>query len=467
MRRFVPQFATRNRYFSSGRHNLARPPLVRINNGTFYRQQPSPASTEEEASINTPLFPGLSFEFAANQDNQYWAVVGPSNAGKTTFLDILRGQYLCFPPNARTYPYLSTEEIATKDARLRYPGRAIQYVGFDNKPGGLSGIGTYLSARYESRREVTDFSLQDFLVGNTQLNPGERSEETDVALLESIAKDLRLLDLMKMPVSNLSNGQTRRARIAKALLGKPELLVLDEPFMGLDPPTTVHLSPLLGQLAEANNPRILLALRPQDPIPEWITHVMFLAGEGKVEVAHKGTVEEVSKMLMEAATARSEIPKEAELESDYLPLNFSEFGRRLSPIGPMPDPSRQALQQQTSVRNAQERIKEGDKSSQTLAKAGVGEAHPKTASAWSKYAYPLHTYAHQIPAQLGEPVIEMDGVRVSYGDKTVLGGWRQEGQDVEGLFWTVRKGDRWGVFGPNGMLNVINITATTTYSPTI
>ena len=33
-----------------------------------------------------------------------------------------------------------------------------------------------------------------------------------------------------MPVANLSNGQTRRARIAKALLNKPELLLLDDPF---------------------------------------------------------------------------------------------------------------------------------------------------------------------------------------------------------------------------------------------
>jgi ABC-type molybdenum transport system ATPase subunit/photorepair protein PhrA len=431
------------RTYATARREHGRPPLVRIDNATFHRQQPSSQLTDEEAVTNQALFPGLTYEVPTDNDGQYWAVVGPSNAGKTTFLEILRGQYLCNPPSSRRYPYLSTDELRAKDPRLRDPRRAIQYSGFDNKPGGLSGVGTYLSARYESRREVTDFSLQDFLLGNTQLNAAERTDGLDMELLESIAHDLRLHDLMKMPVSNLSNGQTRRARIAKALLGKPELLLLDEPFMGLDPPTTVSLSPLLRRLAEKSTPRILLSLRPQDPIPDWITHILFLK---ELNVEYRGTVEEVSHKLMAAATALSELPKDAEQPTQW-PANHSEFGRRLTQFGPMPN----ALKQNDpAMREAQEKLNAGDTDGLTIRTAKVGEWAARQIAGFGAWAYQQHILSHT-PPEIGEPVIEMDGVTVKYGDKTVLGGWRQEGQDKDGLVWTVKRGERWGIFGPNGM----------------
>ena len=73
--------------------------------------------------------------------------------------DILRGQHVCIPPTARSYPYLNSPDVEKKDARLRNPSHAIQYVGFDAERGGLQGAstkGAYMSARYESMREVTD-----------------------------------------------------------------------------------------------------------------------------------------------------------------------------------------------------------------------------------------------------------------------------------------------------------------------
>lgn len=225
-------------YSSSAR---ALPPVIQIQNATFYHHYPKDASLERER--NPPIYPDLSFIlpshpspaglFKSPQQQQHWAVIGSSD--RSSFLNVLRGQYICIPPTARSYPLLATDEIAAKDTRLRLPSHAIRYVGFNgdakHDAGGMRG--SYLSARYESRREETDFSVLQYLKGETELNPLEDSLATSAEAkngLESVISDLGLEKLVDMPVANLSNGQLRRFSIAKALLERPEVLLLDDPF---------------------------------------------------------------------------------------------------------------------------------------------------------------------------------------------------------------------------------------------
>lgn len=387
-----------------------RPPILRIANGTFYRHHPA----AQVAHPNPPLFSDLSFTLDSDANpSHHWCVVGPSLSGKTTFLQVLRGQHLCNPPNARSYPYLATDAVSH---RLKAANRAIQYVGFDSDKSG-GGLGpassTYLAARYESRRENTDFSLRDFLLGNTQLNPYSLpGDDTGVnsELLKRVVTDLRLEPLLDLPVAFLSNGQGRRARIARALLTSPEILLLDEPFMGLDPPTVASLSPLLRGMAVKASPRLVLAARPQDPLPEWITHLVYLRSDCQV-----GVMGDKETVMTGLRTYIRGVRKGTLVQDEKMPIkSLREMGRVLTEDG--------------------------------IQGSGLGEEGETVAGAAVPVSKP------EAPRPLGEPLVEMEGCRVKYGSKVALGNWDgdHDGEIKGGLFWTVRRGERWGVFGPNG-----------------
>src|SRR5207302_10276595 len=81
----------------------------------------------------------------------------------------------------------------------------------------------------------------------------------------------------QLPLSfiKLSNGQNRRARIARALLSHPELLILDDPFLGVDAAGRGEIADLLGSLIK-DGLRLVLICAPET-VPGWVTDVL----EGK------------------------------------------------------------------------------------------------------------------------------------------------------------------------------------------
>ncbi|KAL4806795.1 putative ABC transporter [Aspergillus unguis] len=388
------------------------PPLIRIKDATFYKNYPT--AEDEAKGTNLPLFPNLNFTLPSapgKEGPQHWAVIG--HPARSEFLDVIRGSNICIPPNARSYPYLLTDEIAKKDPRLRYPGNTIQYIGFSGEGSNAIGgtRGAYLSARYESLREETDWTVEQYLRGQTSLNPLEEERKGtvhDESLFSQVTTELRLGELLDMPVANLSNGQTRRTRIAKALLGKPELLLLDDPFMGLDPATVRSISGLLHRLAEKADPRLVLSLRPQDRIPDWITHLLVVGKSNSVVFQGPRTEAEevfgVWRFLAQTGGSRRYG------EDDY-----------------------QQLRAQAQA----------DMDSGKLDKQLIYDLHSNN----KKVKTPDMAIIKD-----GEPLVEMDGVRVQYGDKVVLGNWAQNirQKPKEGLSWTVRRGQRWAILGPNG-----------------
>ena len=88
-----------------------------------------------------------------------------------------------------------------------------------------------------------------------------------------IAPLFRLDELKDRPFLALSNGETRRVLLARALLSDPALLVLDDPCAGLDPVRREQLKSLLDELA-AQGMALLVAVRHEDEIPTCVTKVV-------------------------------------------------------------------------------------------------------------------------------------------------------------------------------------------------
>ncbi len=187
------------------------------------------------------------------------------------------------------------------------------------------------------------------------------------------------------------------------------------------------LSPMLHQLALLNAPRLIISLRPQDPLPDWITHLIYLDQDCKV--ARQGLKKKV-------------LDQEKGNVEPTIHMTLAHYRRDTKErFGKVNETQEQDEHEAFSTEQSSLDDRNGDESQISLLDPrSLGEARYDGTS------------PHGNNKSLQEVLVKMEGVRVRYGDKVVLGNWTQ-GQGIErteGLWWTVRRGERWGIFGPNG-----------------
>jgi ABC-2 type transport system ATP-binding protein len=100
--------------------------------------------------------------------------------------------------------------------------------------------------------------------------------------IADVAGELDLLDLLDRPTGKLSSGQKTRASLAKALLNRPEVLLLDEPTASLDPDTADWVRGALARYRSANGATLLLASHNMVEVERLCERVIIMK-KGRVE----------------------------------------------------------------------------------------------------------------------------------------------------------------------------------------
>jgi len=153
-------------------------------------------------------------------------LVGPNGAGKTTLLRSIMG--LLRPRSGRV----------VVDGHAARPGR--------------SQLG-YVPQRHEFAWDFPISVENVVMTGRTGVQGlGRRPKEGDWTAVGEALDRVRMNDLRERPVGELSGGQRQRVLVARALALEPAVLLLDEPFTGLDMPTQELLSELFLSLAREN-----------------------------------------------------------------------------------------------------------------------------------------------------------------------------------------------------------------------
>jgi ABC-2 type transport system ATP-binding protein len=186
----------------------------------------------------------VSFEIASGEAVGY---LGPNGAGKTTTLRLLAG---LARPDGGTVRLMGLDPALQHDRALRRVGVLVE----------TPGVVPYVTSR----------DLLSHVARVKRVSPSEEARQ-----IRSLAERLGFLAQLDRPIGTLSTGLTRRLLLAVALVGDPEVLLLDEPTLGLDPAARADLRKILRGLRSEGR-TLLLSTHLLDDVEEVCSPVLFL-----------------------------------------------------------------------------------------------------------------------------------------------------------------------------------------------
>jgi len=192
-------------------------------------------------------------------EGSLYGLIGPNGAGKTTTFALLSGF------------------LRPTEGEIRVRGRALAP--------GRPPVGSILSLPQDASLPDSKRVLASLIfLGRL----GGLGADEAASLSRRALERVGLADLADRKVSQLSHGQRRRVGIAQTLVGKDEVIILDEPTAGLDPRTATELGQLVLQLHTDRT--IIMSSHNLDEMQKLCTHAAIL---DKGHLVMAGTMDEI------------------------------------------------------------------------------------------------------------------------------------------------------------------------------
>ncbi|AIA70344.1 molybdate ABC transporter ATP-binding protein ModF [Pectobacterium atrosepticum] len=183
------------------------------------------------------------------EQNQCWAFVGANGSGKSALARALSGEL----------PLLSGERTTRFQHPVRLSFEQLQKLVSDEWQRNNTDL---LSEGEDDTGRTTAEVIQDSL--------------NDPTRCQQLACQFGIAHLLERRFKYLSTGETRKAMLCQALMPQPDLLILDEPFDGLDVTSRQQLADELRKLVDTGYTLVLI-LNRFDDIPDFINHIGVLA----------------------------------------------------------------------------------------------------------------------------------------------------------------------------------------------
>lgn len=218
------------------------------------------------------LFNDLNFEVKLGE---HWALIGAGGTGKTALLETLAGNFNVTGGHIERPFYDNYVKSHTPEDPFFNHTHLVSYLPVKYQFRNLSNISEFF---YQQRFNAA-FSEDAPTVANYLKETSESCTVTGQWTEESVKDLFQLGPVFDKQLIKLSNGETKRLRLAAALLRNPKLMLLDNPLVGLDVQTRATFDEILSTIA-ASGVTIVLSTTVGE-IPSVVTHAALLH-DGKI-----------------------------------------------------------------------------------------------------------------------------------------------------------------------------------------